>query len=246
MTAASRLLLSAVMAGFLTGCSWSVRPPLVNRDATTVYLADYGRHSSLMLPVYDCTFIEYAFGDWNWFALNRTGLLDGVRALTCSAGSTLGRRYVTQQEDLERMKRAIGAERLERLTVPSGRVTALKQKLDRAFVEHQRTQTFNPRIGLVFVKVGWPYSLLNTCNREVETWLKELGCDVRGFAVWSNFKMMSLPAADPNARAGHRDADVFRRTGESPPDTPAAPVPPRARPGMLAYHPRPPHSIFVR
>ena len=66
----------------LTGCSWTVRPPAHPSSPVNVYLTDYGRHTSLILPTPDNRLAEYAFGDWDFFALGHAGFLNGIRALT--------------------------------------------------------------------------------------------------------------------------------------------------------------------
>ncbi len=79
----------------LDGCSGTVTPPPAPRHPAVVYLCDYGYHSSLLLPVGDDgTFVEYLFGDWNWAALDHTGVGPAVTAGLFSPAATLGRRYV--------------------------------------------------------------------------------------------------------------------------------------------------------
>ena len=50
------------------------------KEPVTVYVADYGVHSSLLLPTGDGRFVEYAFGDWGYAAQNHCLPQDAVGA----------------------------------------------------------------------------------------------------------------------------------------------------------------------
>jgi hypothetical protein len=59
------------------GCTTTIVPPRAPADPVSVYVTDYGRHSSILLPDPRGHLTEYAFGDWNWFALRQVGSSDG-------------------------------------------------------------------------------------------------------------------------------------------------------------------------
>src|SRR5688500_4173992 len=94
------LLLSLLCVPGAAGCvTTNIIPPPPGGDDVPVFVTDYGRHSSLILPAPQGHYNEYAFGDFNWFALSRTRGSDAARAMLWSAGSTLGRRQLELSDD---------------------------------------------------------------------------------------------------------------------------------------------------
>src|SRR4051812_31909619 len=100
---------------FQTGCATTVIPPARPYDPVTVYLTDYGRHSSVIIPSPQGGYDEWAFGDWEFFALGHTQTWIAIRAMLHSPQATLGRRHIddaamASQETL--MKALIDCRRL--------------------------------------------------------------------------------------------------------------------------------------
>src|SRR4051794_37158104 len=62
------LVFVALLRPGVTGCGGPVRPPANVRDPVPIYVTDYGRHSTLLLPTDDGRLEEFAFGDWDWLA----------------------------------------------------------------------------------------------------------------------------------------------------------------------------------
>src|SRR5512140_2380377 len=121
----SWLLIPGLWLLFLTGCAETIHPPVNPTDPVTVYVADYGRHSSIVLPETKGGYVEWAFGDWQWFALGRTKVDVALAAIVSSPQSTLGRREIPPQPDDEAMKRTLEADRLIPIEVSSQRADAL-------------------------------------------------------------------------------------------------------------------------
>lgn len=201
-------LLALVLIVF-PGCATSVQPSASVSDAVTVYLTDYGRHSSLLLPVGDGVFNEYAFGDWDWFALNRTAPGDAVRALLFSRASTLGRRQLmlTHGDCGSSVARRIGAVRAMGLLAPRRRVDALVQRLDTLFERYRNTMTFNIDSDMWFVRYDGGYWGCYNCNHVTRSWLEALGCEVKGSAITSDFV---LKPPDYAGRAAHHSSGNAR------------------------------------
>ena len=76
-----RLAMVAVLAALSLGCATRVVPPRAIVSPVTVYIADYGRHSSLILPTDTGCLAEYAYGDWRFYALNQYRWYWGMTAL---------------------------------------------------------------------------------------------------------------------------------------------------------------------
>ena len=190
MKAALLLVLMTV----LVGCTTTVIPPQTNRPTTQVYLADYGRHSSLLLPEDSGGYSEYAFGDWEWFAVGDTLLWVGIGSMLHSSQATLGRRNVEWQPDVKDFAHALGAEKVQRIACPVDRVAALAGALDQRYwrdAAHGGDDEifYSDYSELWHVKDNENYCALHNCNHVTARWLRELGCTIRGPAMFSAFQV---------------------------------------------------------
>jgi hypothetical protein len=188
-----RGIVSAIAIGLLlqwaAGCGAVITPPPAVARPATIYITDYVRLSSLLLPIGDGRLEEFAFGDFQWFALNQNTWHDALRSLFCSAGSTLGRRELTDPNDPAKLVPATGADRVALLTVDAARAGRLRDELEFAYGQQSATEVFNPASGLYFVHAREPYSLFHNCNHVTARWLRELGCKVNGAAMTSKFAL---------------------------------------------------------
>jgi len=182
----------------LAGCATTVIPPQNPSDPVPIYLTDYGRHSSLLLPVTQTQYVEYAFGDYQWFARGNTTWWTGLRALLGSPQATLGRRTIVIKDDrtdpqilLEQMKRKLDCHRVTRIEVSRPRVSALVFELDGRFRTSARMHrpVYNPGTGLDHVPDSEHYWGLHNCNHVTAGWLRRLGCEIRGPAITSKFRV---------------------------------------------------------
>lgn len=199
MSFASRFMLVLIVAAASAGgCATSVTPPAQPPDPLALYLADYGRHSSLLLPAPQGHMIEYAFGDWDWFALGKTSAGDGVRALFFSRASTLGRRQLdlAGQANIDDVARRIGADRVIPFRAARQRVDALRRRLDGIYYRHHQTVTYEPSSDMWFVRYDGGYSGCHNCNHATKAWLQSLGCRVRGPGLTSAFVLNPADRAD--------------------------------------------------
>ena len=155
----------------LAGCTMTVTAPSAQRDPVTVYMADYGRHSTLFLPRADGTWVEYAYGEWEWFALNNSGFLRSFPALLWPTQGTLGRRL----KDRKPQGHALRVEKAACVT--------LLAELDAAFESERDTLVYNDVMKMEFVHFHQDFSACKTCNGVMVEWRRALGCDVRGLGV---------------------------------------------------------------
>jgi hypothetical protein len=177
------------------GCTTTtIVPPPPSGDDVAVFVTDYSRHSSLILPAKEGHYNEYAFGDFNWFALSRTSSTDGARALFCSAGSTIGRRQLELTiDDPAAVASDTSAARVIRLEAPRGKVDALREQLDADYFARHDTITYNPASSMWFVRSREPYHGCHNCNHLTARWLRLLGCEIRGTAMFSRFRIAPRP-----------------------------------------------------
>lgn len=213
------------------GCTTVITPPRSPADPVAVYITDYGRHSSILMPDprdphgSSASLVEFAYGDWNWFALRHTGALDALEAMLCSKYATIGRRqlkvpgFFDEPPDDERLARFVKANKVARLDVPRARVDELLGRLDALFEQHIDTVTYSPASDLWFVRYRGHYGLFHNCNHVTAAWLRELGCGVRGCSMFSKFtvKPAKSPAAAPrNASASPASAKLENRISYGP------------------------------
>ena len=186
---AHALLCSLIAACFalLCACTTTVHEPASVRDPATVYILDYGRHASLLLPREDSSdLVEFAFGEWGWFAEGHDCLLRGPFVLLFPGQGTLGRKQWPPPPPGTPMAEWIGVISAEPIMVERSRAAALVARLDAAFEEHEDSRIANAT-GMEFVKIPRRYRGLSNSNTLVGEWLRELGAEVDGPAFFSNF-----------------------------------------------------------
>ena len=186
-----RLYAVAILVAIQSGCRYTVRPPTNISQPVTVYLVDYGDTSRLWLPESDGRYTEWGYGDWRWYALDQNYLLYGPIALLVPTQGALGRHDRDSGpwlEDGSLLPDLIGyATDVYEIDVERDASTALSAKLwDRSNTGHD-TQHINPRRQMFFVKDPSCYWIGHQSTTVAAGWLGELGCDVSGFSLKSNY-----------------------------------------------------------
>jgi hypothetical protein len=157
----------------------------------TAFLLDHGSTSSLVMPTADGNMVRYVYGDWNWYALRNTGVVDGLRALFGPTQGTLGRRELRGPPDANTVRERIKGHSIDALLpviVARADVERLRSRLDE---EHRA----GARIALVeavdiqFVPSSQPYSYFSNSNHAVAAWLGELGCEIHGRSFHSRWRV---------------------------------------------------------
>jgi hypothetical protein len=176
---------------FNIGCGATVYPPAHPIKPVAIYVADYGHHSSVIMPVGDTAFVEYSFGDWNWFVVNHTSACDGLAALFFSRGSALGRRESLRAAGQE-IPGCYGTPILFSVDVSDDNVQRVEHDLDIRWQRAIATRIHNPEADADFVVDDRPYSWANDCNEATASILRHLGCQVKGCTYFSGFHLPSL------------------------------------------------------
>jgi hypothetical protein len=204
MTArAVALLLLSLAVPLSGGCTQIVRPPADPPHPAKVYVADYGLHSSLFLPMSHATggyaddgrYVEFAFGDWSWMALGRTGPLDALAAVFVSPRSALGRRVVVVEHGQLSASVKAAPERLTSFYADESDVKRLSDALERRFARDlRRDSAWNAEDETLYAADAEHYWFDHHCNHVTVGWLRRLGCDVRCLFPTSHFKTSSTKA----------------------------------------------------
>lgn len=163
----------------LGGCTHTVESPSGAALPATVFLLDHGRTSSLVLP-HDGRYARYSYGEWDWYAHNRTGALRASGTLFSDTEAAVGRRIFTARPTVGAVRRAtrVPAEHAWVIRVPAARVERLATELDALFRAQADEAVHNPRMALTFVPHPAPYSLTHNSNHMTAIWLRRLGCRV--------------------------------------------------------------------
>jgi hypothetical protein len=170
------------------GCATMVTPPAQVNDPVLCAFTDYGRHTSIILPAPNNRWVEYAAGDWDFFALGHNQSLVGVKALLGMGQWTIGRRYLESPLD-PHLPSEIEAKRIVTFRAERAYAETLRQTLDALFNAHRDRIFYSNYSGLYHVTGDEPYNLFRNCNHSTAEWLRLLGCDVRGLAITSNFEL---------------------------------------------------------
>jgi hypothetical protein len=164
-----------------------IRPPAAPEDPVSVVVVDYGYHSSLVLPSPEGGSVEYAYGEWDWFVLNRDAWVHACGTLCWPNQGALGRRRHAAPPTRGALVGLIGCEEMLEVQVSGSRVELLLKRLDGDFEKALETRVFNPQVQLEFVHGDVDYCFLVNCNHLVARWLIELGCGLSGTACFSSF-----------------------------------------------------------
>ena len=194
------------------GCATHITPPKMVAEPATVYLVDYGFHSSLILPRTlgvagpaadgnavvsggERELVEFAFGQYDWYARNLDDWWRAPVVMLFPAQACLGRRELAgvvlnaSVGGVGPLARMLGAQEVHAITVESARAAALLRRLETRCADGSAGALANPNVGMTFVSDPDNYWLFYNCNAAVAAWLRETGCQVGGLVVGSRWKV---------------------------------------------------------
>lgn len=197
------LVLSVCFIG--AGCATRVTPPARVRQPVRVFIADYGPHAGLILPDGDQGLVEFAFGEWDWFALNHDHWYNAIPLIFFPGQGTLGTRRLQRTSDLHELTALLGGVEVQPIVVEQLSAQRLLEQLRSEYETGKSKELFNPQVGLWFVPVGTRYRSTHNCNHAVAGWLEALGCRVRGPRGMADFRIEPAVGGQvPRARASRR------------------------------------------
>jgi hypothetical protein len=166
----------------------TIIPPADPANPITVGIVHDGFHSGLVLPTGSGELIQYAYGDWNYFALNQHDWTDALAALFLPTPGALGQRKFSNVAELQQITQWENNTLLS-FEVARVKATRLLKLLDERFNRNIETRVENPLTGLSLVRDDRDYTLLHNSNHELVRWLQDLDCRVYGFVMWANFQL---------------------------------------------------------
>jgi hypothetical protein len=186
------LALLAVPPALLATCATHVRPPAAPSDPVSVYIVDYGRHASLLVPAADGDgLVEWAYGEWRWYALDDSAWYRVFPVLLWPTRGTLGRHHLAgTPSDRATLADRLPSEAVHEIVVDGRRANELDVRLQTAWAAALDTRTYQGLHGLDFVHDDASYHLFHTSNHAVAGWLTELGCQVTGPSILSDWELV--------------------------------------------------------
>lgn len=181
------VLLSAAL---LAGCANVITVPERRAGHSTIYLLDLGRHSRLAFEHPDGGLVEYAYGEWRWYARMEDACWRLPAVLLWPTRGTLGRRHWDGPNAEGRLRSAYANLTLFELPTDGRKTAALRSRLDRAFERRSDRRVDNRVYGLEFVPLEDDYWLFNNSNHAVRDWLRTAGLEVRGSGLFADWRVV--------------------------------------------------------
>ncbi len=170
-------LLAVVVFFGITGCVSDIRPPTSPADPVATYLLMDDRHRGLLLPRVEGGFVEYGFGDWDWYAQDCDSWYHAFDTVLWPTQGALGRRFSAARNGDE-LRREFYWMKLYEIIVERSHMEALRRELGQIYAQEAEREVYNPRYRMSFVPSGDGYWFLHNCNDAVVIWLEKLGCSV--------------------------------------------------------------------
>lgn len=186
-----RLLILSSILLILAGCSARITPPATPETPRSIFILDHGKHSSLVLSQANGDLIRYSYGDWRYYAQAQTGLFSGFRAIALPSKAALGRRELPGPATAENVQQQVkvGIENMLSLEAEAEAVDRLLEQLQHKFDASRDSLLYRPEYDLEFVQHPVNYTFRHNSNRVLGDWLKELGSDIHGWPLLSDWKL---------------------------------------------------------
>jgi hypothetical protein len=180
------IVVGAFLLITMTGCI-PVRPPAEVKQPVTIYLADYGIHSSVMLPSGPDHFVEYSFGDYAYSVKNYDWPWNALAALLISMQSSLGRNVLEINPANHQPIPVREPKRMMAISAERANVEKIVTTFDQRYRSGRGPEEFNAETNTHFMRDSEHYAFYNNCNHMAAGILRDAGCSVYGWGVFSNF-----------------------------------------------------------
>ena len=199
--------LASLLAGGIlilghASCVSTITPPADPREPATVFFRSEAMHRALLLPRAQGGFVEYGFGDYDWYGLEQDRWVNVFDTVLWPTTGTLVRRIV-DVDDLDGLKANYPLSTLAPMAVERTAVTRLERRLAEQYARHESGELYNATYAMSFVESEDGFWFLYNCNDALADWLRELGCSVSfvpvrlGLSLRDARKGTSSPDAPP-------------------------------------------------
>ena len=89
----------------------------------------------------------------------------------------------------DELMHSLSAKRLLSFVAEADKAAIVREQLTDQFNRHRDTMIYNDYHHLNFVRDDGHYWFAHNCNHLTAEWLRELGCQVEGCVLYSNFEM---------------------------------------------------------
>jgi len=185
------LLLVMTFTLILSGCSGRITPPQIPETPRAVFVLDHGQHSSLVIEDKHGNLARYSYGDWRYYAEGKTGLWSGLRAIFTPTKAALGRKQLSGPATLENVQKQVRIVVVNAvpLEAEAAAVDALQYQLETIYIQNQDSKIYRRDYDLEFVRHPKTYSVRHNSNQVIGQWLTELGSEVHGWPLLSNWRI---------------------------------------------------------
>jgi len=167
-------------------------PPTKPLEPVMVYVVDYGFHSRLVLPDRAERMVQYAYGDWQYFALQNNDILTTLKALFIPTQGTLNREQINNLGTLKEVIEAQPRLNLLEVEVAEEKMLKLRAKLQHRFYRNIDSKITYNAGRIQFVKDDQDYTIFYNSNHQVAEWLKAMECEVEGVIILPRFQIKAL------------------------------------------------------
>jgi hypothetical protein len=185
----ARRLIWLIPLQLSVGCTTRITPPCAPVAPCSVFLIDYGYHTSLVLPRAEHRLVEFAYGEWGWFAMNDDAWYRAPTLIMWSHSGALGMREFAGEPTAATVGAYMPVEHIDELSVSRDAVDRLLGELDGIFQAGGSETVYNATVGLQFVRHPEPYGAFRNCNTVVAEWLERLGCSIHGSGLVADFRV---------------------------------------------------------
>lgn len=193
----------ALAISTFAGCGMTVYAPDDVSDPVSVFIADHGVHSSLLLPREDGRIAQFAYSQWHWAAFDQDDWYRSPFALVIPNTGTLGWRdfegpcdFDCVSDRIHTLGRHPPMDALYEVQVERAAAAKVLAELDHRWKSQSNGNVFNEKRGMWFVKDASTYSIAHTCNQEVAGWLKSMGCRVSGMAKVASIRVVGAKRSE--------------------------------------------------
>ena len=165
---------------------WPFKPthfqlPVCHGETETLYLLQYSTWGHHSLAYHrDGLIIEYTYGDWELFALNKRDTFTGIKNMMFPTAGTLGRKAEKWQPGLPVCSLFVDCIQAIPFPAPKDLSQQLFEQLEAAYQSRKNEEILNEDEGVLFVPYPEKYSVAYNCNHALAKWLEQLGGKVSG------------------------------------------------------------------